>query len=104
MKIKAQSELEILKLEKNAEYEYAKELKRIQVKKSERSAKIETTKFEKMVKAIGSETIQSIAQAGPEMQGKLLKSLGLQGFLITDGQSPINLFNTANSLIGGNKN
>jgi len=101
MKIKAQSELEILKLEKNAEYEYAKELKRIQVKKSERSAKIETTKFEKMIKAIGSDTIQSIAQAGPEMQGKLLKSLGLQGFLITDGQSPINLFNTANSLIGG---
>jgi len=53
-----------------------------------------------MIKAIGSETIQSIAQAGPEMQGKLLKSLGLQGFMITDGTNPINLFNTASSLLG----
>lgn len=105
MKIKAQSELEILKLEKNAEYEYAKELKRIQIKRSERSAKIETNKFESMIKAIGSDTIQSIAQAGPEMQSKMLQSLGLQGFMITDGTNPINLFNTATSMLGqGNSN
>jgi len=100
MKIKAQAELEIFKLEKNAEYEYAKELKRIQVKRSRRAATIETNKFASMINAIGSETIQSIAQAGPEMQQKLLKSLGLQGFMITDGQNPINLFNTASSLLG----
>jgi major vault protein len=100
MQIKAKSELEIFKLEKNAEYEYAKEMKRIQIKRSQRSAKIETNKFESMIKAIGSDTIESIAKAGPEMQGKLLQSLGLQGFMITDGTSPINLFNTANSLIG----
>jgi len=91
-------------LKKNAEYDYAKELKRIQIKRSERSAKIETNKFESMIKAIGSETIQSIAQAGPEMQQKLLKSLGLQGFMITDGTNPINLFNTASSLLGGQGN
>ena len=35
----------------------------------------------------------AIAQAGPEMQAKLLQSLGLQSILITDGKSPINLFN-----------
>ena len=99
MKIKAQSELEIFKLEKNAEFEFAKELKRIQVKKSQRSAKIETSKFSSMINAIGAETIESIAQAGPEMQGKLLKSLGLQGFMITDGNSPINLFNFSNNLV-----
>ena len=34
-------------------------------------------------------------------QVKLLKSLGLQSALITDGSSPINLFNTANGLVGG---
>ena len=100
MQIKAKSELEILKLEKNAEYEYAKELKRIQIKRSQRSAKIETNKFESMIKSIGSDTIESIAKAGPEMQGKLLQSLGLQGFMITDGTNPINLFNTASSLLG----
>jgi major vault protein len=32
---------------------------------------------------------------------KLLQSLGLKSTLITDGSSPINLFNTANGLIGG---
>jgi hypothetical protein len=35
------------------------------------------------------------------MQAQLLQSLGLKGFMITDGNSPINLFNTANGLLGG---
>lgn len=34
-------------------------------------------------------------------QVKLLKSLGLKTTLITDGNSPINLFNTASGLVGG---
>jgi major vault protein len=37
---------------------------------------------------------------GPEMQVKLLQSLGLQGYMITDGNTPINLFNTAHGLLG----
>jgi len=40
-----------------------------------------------------------MAEAGPAHQVKLLKSLGLQSFLITDGNSPINLFNTAQGLV-----
>ena len=31
---------------------------------------------------------------------KLLEALGLQSTLITDGNSPINLFNTAHGLLG----
>jgi len=42
-----------------------------------------------------------MAEAGPAMQAKLLSGLGLQSFLITDGNSPINLFNTAQGMIGG---
>lgn len=34
-------------------------------------------------------------------QVKLLQSLGLKSTLITDGNSPINLFDTANGLVGG---
>jgi major vault protein len=30
------------------------------------------------------------------MKSKLLKGLGLKGFLVTDGKNPINLFNTGN--------
>jgi len=41
----------------------------------------------------------AISKAGPEMQAKLLKGLGLKGFLISDGKNPINLFNTANGMI-----
>ena len=54
-----------------------------------------------MVDAIGKETLVSISMAGPEMQVKLLQALGLKSTLITDGSTPINLFDTANGLIGG---
>ena len=33
------------------------------------------------------------------MKAKLLKGLGLKGYLVSDGKNPINLFNTANGLI-----
>jgi len=51
------------------------------------------------VLSIGADTIQAMAEAGPSMQAKLLQSLGLKSFLITDGNSPINLFQTASGLI-----
>ena len=53
-----------------------------------------------MVDAIGAQTLKEIATAGPEFQLKMLKALGLQSTLITDGSNPVNLFNTANGLIG----
>jgi len=53
------------------------------------------------VTAIGPDTIKSIARSGPEMQAKLLKGLGLKGFIISDGKNPINLFNAAQGMIGG---
>jgi len=72
----------------------------VEIEKSQKSADIETAKFKQIVDAIGSGTIQAMAQAGPDMQVKLLQSLGLQTTLITDGNAPINLFNTAQGLIG----
>ncbi len=42
-----------------------------------------------------------MAKAGPEMQAKLLKGLGLSGFMVVDGKHPVNLFNAATGLIGG---
>jgi len=49
--------------------------------------------------ALGQKTLVAIAKAGPEMKAKLLQSLNLKGFLVTDGKNPINLFNTANGMI-----
>ena len=35
------------------------------------------------------------------LQVKMLQALGMKSTLITDGKSPINLFTTANGLVGG---
>jgi len=61
---------------------------------------LKVKKFKGIITAIGPDTIAAIAQAGPEMQAKLLEGLGIKSLLITDGNSPINLFNTANGLVG----
>eukprot|EP01121_Diplochlamys_sp_Union-15-3_P020578 TRINITY_DN804_c1_g2_i1.p1 TRINITY_DN804_c1_g2~~TRINITY_DN804_c1_g2_i1.p1 ORF type:complete len:863 (-),score=241.09 TRINITY_DN804_c1_g2_i1:5-2521(-) len=100
-KIKAQSDLEQTKAKQDAEINHQKALNELEVNKARDLSSIEAKKFKDVVDAIGADTIKSIAQAGPEMQAKLLQGLGLKGFLITDGNSPINLFNTAGGLIGG---
>lgn len=99
--IEANSELMRLTAAREAETKYISEQNELEIKKTAELAAIESDKFKQMVGSIGSETIQSIATAGPEMQVKLLKSLGLQSTLITDGSSPINLFSTAQGLVGG---
>ena len=53
-----------------------------------------------MVNAIGKDTLVELSKVGPESQAKILKSLGVKSFLITDGKNPINLFNTSNGIMG----
>eukprot|EP01116_Phalansterium_solitarium_P022421 TRINITY_DN73_c0_g2_i1.p1 TRINITY_DN73_c0_g2~~TRINITY_DN73_c0_g2_i1.p1 ORF type:complete len:853 (+),score=396.71 TRINITY_DN73_c0_g2_i1:79-2559(+) len=98
--IRAQSALEILKAEQDAEIEHQKAMTTLEIQKSKALAEIESEKFKSIVAAIGPATLRAIAQAGPATQAKLLQGLGLKSFLITDGNSPINLFNTANGLVG----
>jgi major vault protein len=99
-KIEADSELERLTNARNAELAYLKEQNTIEISKSTQMSDIETAKFKKMVEAIGAQTLKDMATAGPELQLKMLQALGLQSTLITDGTNPINLFNTANGLVG----
>lgn len=98
-KIRFEARMAQLKAKQAQEIEHRRALDALQISKAEREAKIEAEKFANIVSAIGPDTIEAIAQAGPEMQAKLLEGLGLQGFLVTDGSSPINLFNTANGLV-----
>ena len=67
-------------------------------------SQIEFNKFNAMIAAIGADTLQSIALSGPELQVSLLSGLGLNSTLIMDGSNPLNLFNTAQSLIAKNTN
>jgi len=99
--IKSEAELEQMRQRQLAEIEYQSRLNKLELNKAGELAEIEAVKFKEIVDAIGPPTIRSIAQAGPEMQARLLQGLGLKSFLITDGHSPINLFNTASGLIGG---
>jgi len=101
-KIKAAAELEQMKKRQVAEVTHKTQLNALELEKAKKLAEIEVRKFAETVEAIGPDTIRKIAQAGPEMQARLLGGLGLKGIMITDGNSPINLFNTANGLIGGN--
>ena len=98
--IRAASELEEQKQRHESELTHQAALNAMEVDRARRLAQIEAEKFAEIVSAIGPETIKSIARAGPEMQAKLLKGLGLKSFVITDGHSPVNLLGSAMGLLG----
>jgi len=103
MKISSEAELEENKARQEAEIEHQTSLNELELTRAREMAAIDAKKFKDIVDAIGADTIASIAQAGPEMQAKLLGGLGIQSLMITDGSSPINLFNTAQGLISTKK-
>nr|BBB87256.1 major vault protein [Raphidocystis contractilis] len=100
MKIESDAELTQTKLRQDAEVDHRSKIDTLEISKADKLAEIESRKFKNIVDSIGASTIKDIAQAGPEMQAKLLGGLGVKSLLITDGNSPINLFNTANGLVG----
>eukprot|EP00744_Colponema_vietnamica_P000733 GILI01001278.1.p1 GENE.GILI01001278.1~~GILI01001278.1.p1 ORF type:complete len:892 (-),score=306.49 GILI01001278.1:32-2707(-) len=100
VRFEAQAELEQLKAKQEAEIAHRKALDDLEIHRERELAGIEGKKIQTTIDAIGRDTIISIASAGPELQAKLLQSLGLQGFLVMDGKNPINLFSTANGLLG----
>lgn len=99
-KLEADATLEATKNSHTAEIEHRRLLDELEINKARELSEIEAKKFKDIVGSIGADTIKAISLAGPEMQVKLLKSLGLQSVMITDGNSPINLFSTANGLLG----
>jgi len=98
-RIRAAAELEQLVKRQTQEVAHTKATNTLEITKSRELGAIDAKKFKDVVDAIGAETIKKIAQAGPEMQAKLLQGLGLKSLMITDGSNPVNLFNTASGLI-----
>ncbi|XP_064844863.1 major vault protein-like isoform X2 [Oncorhynchus masou masou] len=99
-RIEAEGELNRLSKAREQELNYKSEMDRLEVEKQQKLAEIESNRFKQLVDSIGADTLKEMARAGPELQVKLLQSLGLKSTLITDGSSPINLFSTANGLLG----
>jgi major vault protein len=98
-RIRAEVELAQLKARQEAELVHQQAINNLEIEKAQRMAEINSTEFAQKVQAIGADTLRAMAQAGPEMQARLLEGLGLQSVLITDGKNPINLFSTASGLI-----
>jgi len=76
----------------------------LEVEKAKLLSESEIAKVSEMVNAIGKHTLVDLARAGPDSQAKILGGLGVKSLLITDGKNPINLFNTANGMIGSMQN
>lgn len=100
-RIRAEAELNHQRALQEAELNHQRALTELEVEREQRLAEISSEAFREKIQAIGPETIRAIAQAGPELQARLLEALGIQSVLITDGNNPINLFGTAQGLLGG---
>ncbi|XP_041431429.1 major vault protein isoform X2 [Xenopus laevis] len=98
--IETDAELQRLRQARSEELRYLQDKNKLEVQKTQELAEIEIKKFREMVESIGSGTLRDIALAGPELQVKMLRGLGIQSTLITDGSTPINLFSTAHGLLG----
>ncbi|EGZ25934.1 hypothetical protein PHYSODRAFT_486383 [Phytophthora sojae] len=83
---------------------HAERLAEVEVHKKRELMSIEAEKFQQMVSSVGQETLVALARAGPDGQVKMLEALGLSGYLITDGKSPVNLLGTAEGIIRGISN
>ena len=86
---------------KRARRDHDDKWKEIELNEKKILAEVESSKFDNIIAAIGQDTLIDIANSGPELQAKLLNSLGLTGYLMTDSNNPINLFSAANGMIGG---
>lgn len=100
-KIKQEAAIDYLRRKQQLELDYEDKCKSIELNEKQQLAEIESSKFDDIIGAIGQDTIVDIANSGPELQAKLLESLGLSGYLMTDSNNPINLFSAAGGMISG---
>lgn len=84
-----ESELQRLSRTREAELKYQHEQNTLDVTKTKEMAGIETDKFKNMVSSIGSDTIQAIATAGPEMQVRTLPFLFIPFTLLVSARKNI---------------
>lgn len=98
-KIREQTELDIIKMKYEDEVKMQEELLDVEINSKRQLVQIEIEQFKKTVDAIGANTIVQMAKAGPETQAKLLKGLGLQGYMIVDGKHTLNLMGTAQGMV-----
>jgi len=100
-KIIQEADIDYFQRKQQLEIDHQDQCKSIELNEKKELADVESSKFDNIIGAIGQDTIIDIANSGPELQAKLLNSLGLTGYLMTDSKNPINLFSAANGMISG---
>ncbi|GET88255.1 major vault protein-like protein [Leishmania tarentolae] len=92
------TELEVLRRRAELDLAHRQSMNNLAIDKIRKLSDIEATKYEKIMASLGKETLVAIASAGPKLKAQLLGELGLQGFLVTDGKTPINILNLADKM------
>eukprot|EP00794_Sanderia_malayensis_P005339 gene5339-6009_t len=90
------SKLEALVTARDEEIGYQRQMNKLEVDKARSLAKVELSKIESMIGSLGADTVTNIANSGPECKVKMLEALGIQSMLISDGCTPINLYQAGN--------
>ncbi|KXJ17149.1 Major vault protein [Exaiptasia diaphana] len=97
--IKLNAELESQRIKREGELAFKKRQNELKVERAKKLASIQVQKFSSMVNSIGPNTISNIALAGPESQAHMLQGLGIENVLITDGVTPLNLYQSSPGFI-----
>lgn len=95
-----ENEIKAIKAKQQLEVECQRLKDDLEITKAKRLAEIESNKFKETIGSIGSDTLIALSEAGPKLQAELLEGLGLTGYLMMDSENPVNLFNTAQGLLG----
>ncbi|KAH8614528.1 Major Vault Protein repeat Shoulder domain [Trypanosoma vivax] len=95
----AAAELEVFQRGMDLELEHRRAMKDLEVAKVKMLYDIEAKKYEEILRALGQGTLRVIVQSGHELKVKLLRALGLKGFLVTDSSTPTNLSSVMGSLL-----
>jgi major vault protein len=99
-KILEQSKLSYEKEKAQLDLMRVRKLKDIEIRKAKELGDLDSNKFKQFVECIGRETLVALSKAGPEMQAEILESLNLKGYMIMDSNNPVNLFSSANGILG----
>jgi len=98
-KIETQSLVKSMQMQNTRIEDNTRETDGMEIARAKKLKDIEVKKFKQLVNSLGVQTIVDMARSGPKQKAEMLKNLGLEGYLVTDGTTPINLFGAAEGLL-----
>jgi major vault protein len=98
IRIETNADLECQQNAREAEIQFLREQNDLEISKARELGLIEVDKFSKTVDCIGQDTIGTIAKAGPQAKMQILQALGIRNTVITDGKTPLNMFQSPQGL------